>query len=192
MARRFSARHTAFCNFYFQRMSVLIGKILDHFCSVLRVLIGVLMMALALPVAAQVIARYTGLIPVYLWTEELATFIFVWVVMIGSIVAVWDGTHFSVDVWPESKTPGVRLFQKAFVLTLLLLFGLLFAWYGIEYTKFGGIQNSVMMGANMAITHITVPIAGLMWAIFSGYRLVEAVGEYRDSRRVSDDTRVAS
>jgi len=163
----------------------LIGQLIERFCSVLRVLLAVLMMALALPVAAQVIARYTGIIPVYLWTEELATFIFVWVVMIGSMVAVWDGTHFHVEVWAESKRPFVKLFQHGFVLVLLIIFGVLFAWYGIEYTKFGSIQNSVMMGANMAVTHISVPIAGFMWALFSAYRLVEAVREYRLSRVAS-------
>ena len=64
-------------------------------------------------------------------------------------------------------------------------FGILFAWYGIEYTKFGAIQRSVMMGANMAVTHISVPLAGLMWAVFSSYRLAEAIREYRDSRVAS-------
>ena len=149
---------------------------------VLRVLIGVLMMALAVPVAAQVIARYTGIIPVYLWTEELATFIFVWIVMIGSMIAVWDGTHFNVEVLREARSPVLKLIQKGFVLVLLILFGLLFAWYGIEYTKFGSIQNSVMMGANMALTHVSVPLAGLMWAVFSIYRLSECIREYRHSR----------
>lgn len=149
---------------------------------VLRVLIGVLTMVLALPVAAQVIARYTGIIPVYLWTEELATFIFVWVVMIGSMVAVWDGTHFYVEVLPQAKSPFLKLIQSGFVLVLLILFGLLFAWYGIEYTKFGSIQNSVMMGANMAITHVSVPLAGVVWAVFSSYRLSQAIQEYRQHR----------
>ncbi len=148
----------------------------------LRVLVGVLTIVLALPVAAQVIARYTGIIPVYLWTEELATFIFVWVVMIGSMIAVWDGTHFHVAVLPEAKSPLLSLLQKGFVLVLLIFFGLMFAWYGIEYTKFGSIQNSVMMGANMALTHVSVPLAGLVWAVFSGYRLSEAIREYRDAR----------
>lgn len=160
----------------------MIGLLLERFCMLLRVLIGILTMALALPVAAQVIARYTGLIPVYLWTEELATFIFVWVVMIGSMIAVWDGTHFHVEVLPKSKSPLLWLLQNGFVLVLLILFGLLFAWYGIAYTEFGFIQNSVMMGANMAITHISVPIAGLVWAVFSSYRLAEAIGEYRRAR----------
>lgn len=160
----------------------MVGKSLERFCIGLRVLIGVLMMALALPVAAQVIARYTGIIPVYLWTEELATFIFVWVVMVGSMVAVWDGTHFSVEVFREAESPLLKLVQNSFVLILLILFGLMFAWYGIEYTKFGSIQNSVMMGANMAVTHISVPIAGLGWAVFSGYRLYEAIAGYRQTR----------
>lgn len=163
----------------------MIGLLLERFCTLLRVLIGILMMALAVPVAAQVIARYTGIIPVYLWTEELATFIFVWIVMIGSMIAVWDGSHFHVEVWPESKFPLLKLFQHGFVLVLLILFGLLFAWYGIEYTKFGGIQHSVMMGANMALTHVTVPIAGLMWAVFAAYRLSERISEYRQSRAAS-------
>lgn len=160
----------------------MVGQLLERFCMFLRLLIGVLTMLLALPVAAQVIARYTGLIPVYLWTEELATFIFVWVVMIGSMIAVWDGTHFNVEVLPRAKSPFLKLLQNGFVLVLLILFGLLFAWYGIEYTKFGSIQNSVMMGANMAVTHVSVPLAGLVWSIFASYRLSEAIQEYRQHR----------
>lgn len=163
----------------------MIGKILEQFCVGLRVLIGALTIALAIPVAAQVIARYTGIIPVYLWTEELATFIFVWIVMIGSMIAVWDGTHFNVEVIPDAKTPLGTLLQKGFVLVLLILFGALFAWYGIEYTKFGSIQNSVMLGANMALTHVSVPIAGLVWAVFAAYRLSQAVGQYRLARSQS-------
>ena len=113
----------------------MIGKLLDRFCLGLRVCVGLLTMALAFPVAAQVLARYTGIIPVYLWTEELATFIFVWVVMIGSMIAVWDGTHFNVEVLPAAKTPLGTLIQKGLVLVLLIAFGGVFAWYGVEYTK---------------------------------------------------------
>lgn len=160
----------------------MVGKVLDRFCSVLRVLIGVLTMVLAIPVAAQVLARYTGIIPVYLWTEELATFIFVWIVMIGSMIAVWDSTHFQVEVLPEFQHPLLKLIQRALVLVLVFFFGVLFAWYGVEYTQFGAIQHSVMMSANMAITHVSVPIAGVFWSVFTGYRLYEAICEYRESR----------
>ena len=110
----------------------MIGMALERLCQGLRVLIGVLMVALAFPVAAQVLARYTGIIPVYLWTEELATFIFVWVVMIGSVIAVWDSTHFNVEVLPEARSPLGTLIQKGFVLVLLIFFWALFALYGCD------------------------------------------------------------
>jgi TRAP-type C4-dicarboxylate transport system permease small subunit len=159
----------------------MIGRLLDRLSDGLRVLLGVLIAALAIPVGMQVLARYTGIIPVYLWTEELATFIFVWSVMIGAMIAVWDGTHFDVRVTPDAKRPLLVLIQDGFVLVMILGFALVFAWYGIEYAKFGYIQNSVMMRANMMITYISVPIAGVLWTVFAGYRLYEAILKYKDS-----------
>ena len=154
-------------------------RILDRFCDVLRLLLGALIASLAIPVGMQVIARYTGIIPVYLWTEELATFIFVWAVMIGSVVAVWEGTHFDVRVIPDAKRPLLKLLQDGFVLSAITGFAILFAIYGIEYTSFGFIQNSPMMRANMAITHISVPIAGTLWTLFAGFRLFQTIETYR-------------
>ena len=161
----------------------MIKRILESLCTVLRVTIAIMVGALIVPVAMQVIARYTGIIPVYLWTEELATFIFVWVVMIGSVLAVWDGTHFDVQVIPESSNPFILFLQKAIVLVLVGIFGILFAWYGIDYAKFGFIQHSVMMNANLLVTHITIPFAGLLWGVFSLFRLSEAFEEYRATKR---------
>ncbi|PJI85382.1 TRAP-type C4-dicarboxylate transport system permease small subunit [Yoonia maricola] len=159
----------------------MIGTFLDKFCDGLRVLLGVLMGALAIPVAMQVISRYTGIIPSYLWTEELSTFIFVWIVMIGSMVAVWDGTHFDVRVIPDAMSPLLRLLQNAFVHIAILFFGVLFAYYGLEYVEFGNNQRSVMMRANLAITYVSVPIAGVMWTVFSAYRIWEEFRAYRQA-----------
>ena len=94
----------------------MLGRSLELLCQGLRVLLGFLMAALAIPVGMQVLARYTGIIPVYLWTEELATFIFVWVVMIGSMVAVWEGTHFDVVVTRDARSPLGILIQKGICL----------------------------------------------------------------------------
>jgi len=158
----------------------MVGRILETFCNGLRLLLGVLIAALAIPVAMQVLARYTGIIPVYLWTEELATFIFVWAVMVGSTIAVWEGTHFDVRVVPDARTPFLKFLQDGFVLVMITGFALLFAVYGIEYAKFGSIQNSPMMRANMLVTHISVPIAGAIWVLFAGYRLFQSFAIYRD------------
>ncbi|MEX0310158.1 MAG: TRAP transporter small permease [Tateyamaria sp.] len=160
-------------------MAAMIGASLETFCKGLRVLLGILMAALSIPVAMQVVSRYTDLIPNYLWTEELSTFIFVWIVMIGSMVAVWDGTHFDVRVIPDATGPLPRLLQNGLVHLSILFFGLLFAIYGIEYTQFGMNQRSVMMRANLGLTHISVPIAGAVWAIFASYRLYQDITTFR-------------
>lgn len=158
------------------------GVFLDRFANFLRVILAALMGSLAIPVAMQVISRYTGIIPTFLWTEELSTFIFIWVVMIGSMVAVWDGSHFDVQVIPDAANPLMAFLQKAIVLVLILIFALLFAWYGVEYAKFGSIQHSVMMRANLMITYISVPISGVVWTLFAGYRLYEAFVAYRQTK----------
>ncbi|GAA6180097.1 MULTISPECIES: TRAP transporter small permease [unclassified Shimia] len=156
----------------------MLGIFLNRFCLGLRALLGLMMGLLAIPVAMQVISRYTGLIPTYLWTEELATFLFVWIVMIGSIVAVWDGTHFDVRITSDARSPFLRLIQNGIVHLSIMMFGALFLIYGIDYAEFGGNQRSVMMRANLAITHVSVPIAGGFWLLMAGYRLSEDVAQF--------------
>lgn len=163
----------------------MIGRSLETFCKGLRILLGCLMASLAIPVGMQVLSRYTGIIPTYLWTEELATFIFVWVVMIGSMVAVWDGTHFDVVITADAKRPLPVFIQKAAVHCFIGVFAVLFAWYGIEYAKIGSIQTSVMLQANLFWIYISVPIAGFVWAIFSSYRMYEAFAAYKINKRAS-------
>jgi len=164
---------------------IMVGRFLEKLSVGLRLVLGCLMASLAIPVGMQVISRYTGLIPTYLWTEELATFIFVWIVMIGSMLAVWDGTHFDVVITPDAKKPLGALIQKGVVHVAVLIFALLFAWYGIEYAKVGMIQSSVMMRANLLWTYITVPLAGVVWAVFASYRLYEAFTIYKQSKKAA-------
>jgi len=157
----------------------MIERILEVFCQGLRILVGVLIAALIVPVFMQVLARYTGIIPTFLWTEELAKFIFIWIVMLGSMVAVWEGTHFDVHVIPESKSPLGRLLQRGFVLIMMSVFALLFIRFGIDYAKFGAIQSSVMMQINMLWIYITVPLAGFGWAVFALFRLWQEISIFR-------------
>ena len=99
------------------------------------------------------------------------------------MVAVWDGTHFDVVITPDAKRPLLILIQKGVVHIAILIFALLFAWYGIEYAKVGSIQSSVMMRANLLWTYITVPAAGVIWTTFSAYRLYEAFTTYTTTKR---------
>jgi TRAP-type C4-dicarboxylate transport system permease small subunit len=78
-------------------------KFLDGYARLLNVLLGASVAILVIPVTLQMIARQTGLIPNWIWTEEMARFFFIWMVMLGAMIGVREGTHFDVDVWPEMK-----------------------------------------------------------------------------------------
>jgi len=131
------------------------------------------------PVTLQIVSRYTGLIPRYIWTEEVARFCFMWIIMIGAMIAVRDGTHFDVDVLPKPKTPRGEAVARLIVYLSMLTMALVFVRYGYDYAKFGWSQNSELTGINMLSIHIAYPLAGLTWVAFLGEKFVAAIGALR-------------
>jgi TRAP-type C4-dicarboxylate transport system permease small subunit len=96
---------------------------------------------LIVPVTIQMISRNTGLIPAWIWTEEMARFLFIWMVMLGAMIGVRDGSHFECDVWPELK-PRANALLRVVSTVFVLLFALAFVWYGIRFVQFGWNQTS--------------------------------------------------
>ena len=82
--------------------------LLDGYYRLLRILVGLMMAGLIIPVAMQVLARPLDIpligevrfVPRHLWTEEVALFLFIWIIMLGSVIAVREKTHFEVDLLP--------------------------------------------------------------------------------------------
>jgi TRAP-type C4-dicarboxylate transport system permease small subunit len=155
-----------------------IRKILDGYYRLLQVALTVLMTALIVPVTLQILSRYTGVIPRYIWTEEIARFCFIWIVMIGAMIAVRDGTHFDVDVLPKG-TAKVEAGLRIFVHVAMLLASLIFVTYGYQFAKFGSIQHSEIAGLPMLAIYIAWPLAGVTWIAFLGEKFREDLRIFR-------------
>ena len=156
----------------------MIRKVLDGYYRLLQVALTVLMTALIVPVTLQILSRYTGVIPRYIWTEEIARFCFIWIVMIGAMIAVRDGTHFDVDVLPKG-TAKVEAGLRIFVHLAMLLASLIFVTYGYQFAKFGSIQHSEIAGLPMLAIYIAWPLAGLTWIAFLGEKFREDLRIFR-------------
>jgi len=126
---------------------------------------------LIVPVSLQIFARFTQLIPAYIWTEELARFLFIWMVMLGAMIGVREGTHFEVDVWPQLGPRANALLRIASHL-FVLIFALVFVWWGIEFTRFGWDQLSEIAELPMWTIFIAWPLAGVTWVLFIGESFV--------------------
>ncbi len=152
-------------------------KAIDVYYHLLNVLLVAAVTLLILPVTLQMISRLTGLIPAWIWTEEMARFLFIWMVMLGAMIGVRDGTHFDVDVWPDLPPrvdAGLRIASMLFV----LVFALVFVYYGIKFVQFGWNQTSELADLPMTYIFIAWPLTGATWLIFGLERLA------RDARIV--------
>jgi TRAP-type C4-dicarboxylate transport system permease small subunit len=141
-------------------------KLLAGYHRLLQRSLTLLMGLLIVPVTLQVLSRYTGLIPRYIWTEEVARFCFVWIIMIGAMIAVRDRSHFDLDLLPHPKTPRQKGIAGLIVHGGMMVLAVVFARYGYDFARFGAIQTSEMSGINMLSIYIAFPLAGVTWILF--------------------------
>ena len=73
-------------------------KIIDGYFSFLQIVLTILMGILIIPVTMQIFSRYSDIIPRYIWTEELSRFCFIWIILVGAMIALRKNEHFSVDL----------------------------------------------------------------------------------------------
>jgi TRAP-type C4-dicarboxylate transport system permease small subunit len=132
-------------------------------------------LVLLLPVTLQIFSRHTALIPSYIWTEEMARFLFVWMVMIGAMLGVREGSHFEVDVWPRVMTPRARALVDLVSGLAVLVFAVAFLWWGISFTRFAWNRFSELAELPLWTIHIAWPLAGASWLLFQGERLVASL-----------------
>ena len=128
---------------------------------------------LIVPVTLQIISRYTALIPSWIWTEELSRFLFVWMVMLGAMIGIREHTHFEVDVWPDLG-PRATALLRIVSDVLVLIFALVFVWWGIEFVRFGWDQLSELAELPMPWIFVAWPMAGVTWVIFLGESFVDS------------------
>ena len=142
-------------------------KLIDWFYRGLQVLLTFLIAILIVPVTMQIVARFTDIIPNYIWTDEMARFCLIWIIMLGASVAVRDGTHFDVDVLPHPKTAAGLALSRMVVHAAIFLVALIFLGFGWRFAQFGYDQSSELTGINMITIHIAWPAAGSLRIWFS-------------------------
>jgi len=144
------------------------------YARLLSVLLVASVAILIFPVTLQIISRYTALIPSYIWTEEMARFLFIWLVLIGAMVGVRESSHFEVDVWPtlsRRAEAAVRIVARLGTLGLALVF----VWAGTEFTRFAWYRTSELADMPLWMIHIAWPAAGITWIVFLGEQFYDEV-----------------
>jgi TRAP-type C4-dicarboxylate transport system permease small subunit len=150
-----------------RRFTAVYARLLDW-------LLAASVLILLIPVTLQIFSRFTAIIPHYIWTEEMARFLFVWTIMIGAMIGVREATHFEVDLLPALSKRGeavARIVGRLGVLALALVF----VWAGIAFTRFGWNRISELAELPLWMIHIAWPITGITWLVFLGEQFLDDI-----------------
>lgn len=130
---------------------------------------------LIFPVSLQIFARQAGVMLDYLqWTEEVARFCFIWMIMLGSMVGMKEGLHFDVDLLPKLPVRANAVVQLLKCIAMLL-FAVIFLVWGVRYVDYGLNQTSEIADLPMWLIFMAWPVTGLAWIVFLGDEFVTAL-----------------
>jgi TRAP-type C4-dicarboxylate transport system permease small subunit len=157
---------------------IVLKKILDRS---LETLVVIVMAVLVLDVLWQVFARLVLKNPSTV-TEEVATFLLVWVALLGAAVAMGRGAHLGIDYF-VGKLPGkAKVATEALVFFCVVVFSLLVMVVGgadLVASNFELGQVSPALHLNMGYVYLAVPISGCFLTLYAILGLIERLQELK-------------
>lgn len=139
----------------------------------LEVVTGVLVAGMTLIVFANVIARYFLSASIG-WSEEVSRFLFIWVALLGSVLAFMRSEHLGLDILvkalPARLGKGLQILADALVLVAL---GFV-VWGGVEMTADSFASGWVSSAVPIAYgwVYLVVPISAALMLLLGLARLV--------------------
>lgn len=166
----------------------MLGTLLDRLLRGLETVAAASLGVISILVVYQVVARYVFGSPPS-WTEELARYLQVWLVMLASPVCLARGMHLAVDYISPRLPSGPRRGLRILVATLVGIFSLLLTVYGFQLLRVASIQVSPALQISMVWAYLVIPVSGALMTLVS----VRSIAEQLEKRQADgDDGRAAS
>lgn len=120
-------------------------------------------------VFAQVIFRYV-LKQSLSWSEELATYLFIWLTFIGASVAMKERSHINVEI-VISNIKNIKLRKSIFIFAQItsILFLIIVSYYGIIISTqllALGKSSAAMPFLKVGLIYFAVPIGSLLMIMY--------------------------
>lgn len=140
--------------------------------AIIRLFLGVLLIASVVLIAANAMGRYIFLAPI-IWAEEILGYVLVWTVYLGGVLVTWDGGHLKMDLLSKTLPGAPRAIVNGFSTLVFIGIGAL-----IVYQSWFAIQDlthvSQVAEVPMHLMHAIIPISFVLITLFivirfSGY-----------------------
>jgi tripartite ATP-independent transporter DctM subunit len=150
------------------RLDALLGRGIEIVAALLTAIEVVILLA-------GVISRYVFHRP-FTWSDELASILFLWLAMLGAVVAFRRSEHMRMSMLITLAGPRLRAFFEAFAVALAVAFLLLVLWPAIEYAA----DEAAVVTPALEVPNIwrasAVPFGCGLMLVFAALRLVRVGG----------------
>ena len=135
----------------------------------LKWILIILLTVMVIDVSLQVFSRYV-LQQSSSVTEELATFLLIWVGLLGAAYAYREKAHLGIDLISDRLSSKGKFYSEIIVLIVVVLvsfFVFVFGGLRLVYITFTLNQLSPAMRINMGLIYSVVPITGILIILYS-------------------------
>ena len=151
----------------------------------LEYLLVLLMGSLVLDVVWQVASRYILKNPSS-FTDELATFLLIWVGLAGAAYVKGKNQHLAIDILHSKLNPLQLNHMMIFINFLVILFSLTIMVVGgswLVYTRFVLGQISASLQIPVGYVYAIVPLSGLLMVYYSTDDIIQLAKNYKTLKR---------
>ncbi len=153
--------------------SSLVNAAINRLARLLEKLMIFLVTAMMLSLFWQVFTRFVLKVPAT-WTEEIARYTFIYLVMIGASLGVKNSVHFGMTLVSDKLHGRMRDLYKRFVINgIIMICAIFLVYYGIEFTRMYGLNRvSPTFLTPMAWVFGIVPVSGFLMIVFSFQNMI--------------------
>ena len=140
--------------------------------------------AAALLVVAEVVILFAGVVSRYvfhqpiLWSDELASILFIWLAMLGAVVALRRGEHMRMTAIVGRVSPPVRAFLDVLAIAAALVFLALIVYPAYEFAHDEMVITTPALEITNAWRAAALPVGSALMLLIALLRLMQA-GSWR-------------
>lgn len=135
---------------------------------------------------AQIVYRYVLFDPLA-WTEEAMRYLMVWVTMLGIAASLYRGEEASAGLLGGLPSPRLQKTLHLIRIALVLIFGIMLAWFGLPFALGAGSQVSPAAQIPMIWPNLAMFAGGVLVIVMAiGMVIAPAAPGERDQIRPED------
>ncbi|MDO5423533.1 MAG: TRAP transporter small permease [Eubacteriales bacterium] len=141
--------------------------------AVLNVLAGGSFLAMVALTCWQVFTRYVLKNPSS-WSEELVSYLFAWMSLLGSSIVVGERGHMNIPILVDKMGHGAKKALAIFAEVVACLFaGIILVYGGMQITSLAMGQMTSSLGVPIGIFYIVLPLSGVINIVYTILNIVE-------------------